>query len=212
MAGERGEGYLRFDSPSCTVPSIIFDKCESSDSAIRRTMSYNVLLRQNLDSKNRAILVKPLTNIYLIRLTVELANKDGGIVNRDFMHRRSRSRGRRTIEILCPFHRISLGIAESLPSIFRWARLTGKMVEVGTWYALMASSRKTKRAKHPVRHSLLARFQVLGITISSTCPNGSRSAFTAYAVISANSHPHMWGRGLQLHRHVLFLWRRTMSC
>ena len=48
-----------------------------------------------------------------------------------------------------------------------------------TWYALMASSRKTKRAKHPVRHSLLARFQVLGITISSTCPKGSRSVLTA---------------------------------
>src|SRR5271155_4787068 len=49
-----------------------------------------------------------------------------------------------------------------------------------TWYALIASSRKTKRAKHPARHSLLARFQGLGITISSTWPNGSRSAFTAY--------------------------------
>jgi hypothetical protein len=51
----------------------------------------------------------------------------------------------------------------------------------GTWYALIASSRKTKRAKHPFRESLVARFQEPGITSSSICPNGSSKALIAYS-------------------------------
>ena len=49
-----------------------------------------------------------------------------------------------------------------------------------TWYALMASSRKTNLAKQPLRTSLLARFHDPGITISSICPNGSKSALITY--------------------------------
>jgi hypothetical protein len=49
-----------------------------------------------------------------------------------------------------------------------------------TWYALMASSRKTKRAKHPFRESLVARFQDPGMTSSSIFPNGSSKALIAY--------------------------------
>jgi hypothetical protein len=110
-------GYLSLDSFCSAVTRLIFHKGKPTFSSLGTT--HDAALGQDLHTDDIPILAESIANGNLIRLRIELPNKDGSIINWDLGHSLNWRSGidGRAIEVLGPFNRVGIRKAESLPSV-----------------------------------------------------------------------------------------------